>query len=74
MIMGKLSKRDSTENYQQDMPEKLRNILIDMEENDERVRPFSGSIAYSGFIRADYRIRLQMGFKDKHSMKDTKEI
>jgi len=49
-------------------PEKLRYILLEMEEKHEHVRPFSGSIAYSGFIRAEYRIRLQMGFDDE---KDT---
>jgi hypothetical protein len=49
-------------------PEKLRHILQEMEEKNENVRPFSGSIAYSGFIRAEYRIRLQMGFDDE---KDT---
>lgn len=58
-----------------EMPERLRRILIEMEENDERDRPFSGSIAYSGFIRADYRIRLQMGFGDKNrSMNNPEEI
>jgi|GEM_PF-3025968 len=63
------------ENHQMEIPEKLRRILIEMEENDERARPFSGSIAYSGFIRADYRIRLQMGFGDKkNSMNSPKEI
>lgn len=66
MIMAKIAKKkDNIESIEHGVPEKLRRILIEMEENDESVHPFSGSIAYSGIIRADYRIRLQMGFEDK---------
>ncbi|MDQ1283579.1 MAG: hypothetical protein QG666_1371 [Euryarchaeota archaeon] len=67
--------KENDDDHRQEFPERLRRILIEMEENDERDRPFSGSIAYSGIIRADYRIRLQMGFGDKNrSMNNPEEI
>ena len=72
MTMAK--KNENDDDRQLEMPERLRRILIEMEENDERVRPFSGSIAYSGIIRAEYRIRLQMGFGDKNRSMNPKEI
>jgi hypothetical protein len=44
---------------------KFLQILQEMEENDEYKRHFSGSLGYSGFIRAIYRGRVQMGFGDE---------
>ncbi len=73
MTMAK--KNENEDDRQLEIPERLRRILIEMEENDEQVRPFSGSIAYSGIFRAEYRIRLQMGFGDKNrSTNNPKEI
>jgi hypothetical protein len=37
-------------------------MLQEMDENDERERPFSGSLEYSGFFRATYRGRVRIGF------------
>ncbi|MCK9566051.1 MAG: hypothetical protein M0Q43_08400 [Methanothrix sp.] len=41
-------------------------ILQEMEENNERKRPFSGSLGYPGFIRAIYHGRVQIGFEDEN--------
>jgi hypothetical protein len=41
-------------------------MLQEMEENDEHKRLFSGSLGYSGFFRAIYRGRVQMGFEDEN--------
>jgi hypothetical protein len=46
--------------------EKLRHILLEIEESDGSMRPFSGSVIYSGFFRAVYRGRVQMGFEEKN--------
>lgn len=46
--------------------EKLRRILQETEESDGHIKPFSGSRAYPGFIRAVYRGRVQMGFEDEN--------
>jgi len=48
-------------------PEKLRHILLEIEESDGSMQPFSGSVAYSGFFRAVYRGRVRIGFKDKNN-------
>ncbi len=45
---------------------KFWQILGEMEENDEHKRLFSGSLECSGFFRAIYRGRVQMGFEDKN--------
>jgi hypothetical protein len=47
--------------------EKLRHILLEMEENGGRMRPFSGSEAYPCLIRAVYRGRVHIGFEDKNN-------
>jgi hypothetical protein len=44
---------------------KFLQILLEMEENDEHKRLFSGSMGYPGFFRAIYRGRVQMGFEDE---------
>jgi hypothetical protein len=44
---------------------KFWQILQEMDENDERERPFSGSLGYPGFIRAIYHGRVQIGFEDE---------
>ena len=40
-------------------------MLMEMEENDEHKRLFSGSLEYSGFVRAIYHGRVQIGFEDE---------
>ena len=40
-------------------------MLMEMDENDESQRPFSGSLEYSGFIRAIYHGRVQIGFENE---------
>lgn len=40
-------------------------MLMEMDENDECQRPFSGSLEYSGFIRAIYHGRVQIGFENE---------
>lgn len=40
-------------------------MLMEMEENDENKRLFSGSLEYSGFVRAIYHGRVQIGFEDE---------
>jgi len=40
-------------------------MLMEMDENDECHRPFSGSLEYSGFIRAIYHGRVQIGFENE---------
>jgi len=40
-------------------------ILLEMEENEEHKRPFSGSMGHQGFIRAIYGGNVQMGFVDE---------
>ena len=45
---------------------KFWQILQEMDENDERERPFSGSLGYPGFIRAIYHGRVQIGFEDEN--------
>ena len=47
--------------------EKLRRILQEMEENGGCIRLFSGSGAYPCLIRAVYRGRVRIGFKDKNN-------
>lgn len=44
---------------------KFWQLLQEMEEKHERERPFSGSLEYSGFIRAIYHGRVQIGFVDE---------
>ncbi len=44
---------------------KFWQILQEMDEKHERERPFSGSLEYSGFIRAIYHGRVQIGFVDE---------
>jgi hypothetical protein len=44
---------------------KFWHILQEMDENHERERPFSGSLEYSGFIRAIYQGRVQIGFENE---------
>lgn len=40
-------------------------MLMEMDENDECQRPFSGSLEYSGFIQAIYHGRVQIGFENE---------
>jgi hypothetical protein len=40
-------------------------MLMEMDENKEGQRPFSGSLEYSGFIRAIYHGKVQIGFENK---------
>jgi len=58
-------KTGNQENCSLKRAEKLRHILLEMEEGDGSMRPFSGSMAYSGFFRAVYRGRVQIGFEDE---------
>lgn len=57
-------------NYLLREAEKLRHFLQEMEENNEDVRPFSGSLGYPGFIRAIYGGKVRMGFVDENKKTD----
>jgi len=58
-------KTENQENCSLKRAEKLRHILLEMEVGDGSMRPFSGSMAYSGFFRAVYRGRMQIGIEKK---------
>ncbi|MDQ1261248.1 MAG: hypothetical protein QG575_429 [Euryarchaeota archaeon] len=56
---------DEVGNAKNSNAEKFRQILQEMEENDEHKRPFSGSLGYPGLIRAIYHGRVQIGFENE---------
>jgi hypothetical protein len=53
---------------------KLWQILMEMDENNEHERIFSGSVDGPAFLHAIYGGRIQMGFENQISMNRQKEV